>query len=202
MNTSTNDNHAPYVVAIVCMGPSHRDYVDECLAKSSRWKVADETWCVNAACGVFGHDKAFIMDDLRYFQKQARTAHHLAGYQDWLSKNKAPIYTSKAYPEFPSSVDFPIHEVVRSLGYAYLTTTVAYAVAYAIYIGVREMRLYGMDFTDKENKAFAESGRACVEFWLGRATLMGIKVVIAKNSSLCDQFTGRQLYGYSVQPNL
>lgn len=202
MNTSTNDNHVPYVVAIVCMGPSHQDYVNECLSQSSRWKVADETWCINAACGVLNHDRAFIMDDLRYFQKQARTAKHLEGYQDWLSKLSAPIYTSTAYPEFPSSVDFPIQEVVRELGYAYFNTTVAYAVAYAIYIRVREIRIYGADFTSSDNKAFNEAGRACVEFWLGRATLMGIKVYIAGRSSLCDQSAGRVLYGYSVPPAL
>jgi hypothetical protein len=201
MNTATNDHGKPYCVAIVAMGPSHRDYLDECIQKTSRWKVADETWAINAMAGVIEHDRAFIMDDLRYFQKQARTVPHLAGYQDWLSKpGRPPIYTSVAHPEVPSSVTYPLQEVVAKLGLTYFNTTVAYAVAYAIHIGVREMRLYGMDFTDKTNRAFAEAGRACVEHWLRDARWRGINVAIAPNSSLMDTATGRTLYGYSEPP--
>lgn len=202
MNTATNDRGNPYCVAVVAMGSSHRDYLDECLAQSSRWKVADETWAINAMAGVIQHDRAFIMDDLPYFQKQARTAPHLAGYQDWLHKSMAPIYTSEPHPEFPASVRYPIEDVVKLLGFSYFNTTVAYAVAYAIYIGVKEMRLYGMDFTDKENKAFSEAGRACVEYWLRDAAWRGIKVYLPKNTSLCDQAAGRVLYGYSTPPSL
>lgn len=201
MNTATNDRGVPYVVAIVAMGPSHRDYMSECIQKSSRWRVADETWAINAMAGIIEHDRSFIMDDLRYFQKQARGAAHLAGYQDWLTKpSRPPIYTSAVHAEFPSSVEFPLKEVVEHLGFAYFNTTVAYAVAYAIHLGVREMRLYGMDFTDKNNKAFSEAGRSCVEHWLRDARWRGIKVSIAQNSSLMDTATGRALYGYSEPP--
>lgn len=202
MNTSTNDNGVPYVVAIVAMGPSREDYMAECVNKSSRWRVADETWAINAMAGIIQHDRAFIMDDLPYFQKQARVAPHLEGYQDWLRKAVAPIYTSTAHAEFPASVRFPIEDVTRKLGVAYFNTTVAYAVAYALYIGVREIRMYGCDFTDKENRAFSEAGRACVEYWLRDAAWRNIKVYIPQNSSLCDQSTERKLYGYSVPPNL
>jgi hypothetical protein len=198
MNTATGDCGHPYVVAIVAMGPSHRDYLDECLAQSSRWTVADETWGINAMGGVIQCDRLFIQDDLPYFQKQARTAPHLAGYQDWLHRAACPIYTSEPHPEFPASVRYPIEDVVKKLGFAYFNTTVAYA----IYIGVREMKLYGMDFTDKSNQAFSEAGRACVEYWLRDAAWRNIKVTIAKNSSLCDQSVGRPLYGYSNPPQL
>jgi hypothetical protein len=202
MNTATGDNGHPYTVAIVAMGPSHRDYLDECLACSSRWAVADETWAINAMAGVIQHDRAFIMDDLPYFAKQARTAPHLAGYKDWLHKSTAPIYTSTAHPEFPASVRYPIEDVVQKLRVAYFNTTVAYAVAYALYIGVREMKLYGMDFTDRTNQAFSEAGRACVEYWLRDAAWRNIKVTIARSSSLCDHATNRPLYGYSTPPAL
>jgi hypothetical protein len=203
MNTATNDRGVPYVVAIVAMGPSRADYVRECVEKSSRWGVADETWAINAMAGIIDHDRAFVMDDLRYFQKQARVAPHLAGYQQWLHQaHRPPIYTSVAYPEFPASVEFPLKEVVEKLGFAYFNTTVAYAVAYAIFLGVRELRLYGLDFTDKKDRHFAEAGRACVEHWLRDARWRGIKLHVAPSSSLLDQGEGRPLYGYSVAPGV
>jgi hypothetical protein len=124
--TSTGDNHSPYTVAIVAMGPSYADYMRDCLAKSGRLQVADETWAINAMAGVIDHDRAFIMDDLPYFAKAARSENPpLVGYNDWLHRHPGPIYTQKAYPEFPGSVEYPLEEVVNSVGYPYFNTTVA-----------------------------------------------------------------------------
>ena len=160
MITATNDNGSPYTVAIVAMGPSHRDYLNDCISKSGRFKVADETWAINAMAGIIQHDRAIIMDDLSYFSKAARDNPHLDGYSDWLSKHPGPIYTSRATPEFPGSVEFPLNEVLQTVKYPYFNTTVAYSIALAIHMGVRHLKLYGIDFTYDKNKGFAEAGRA------------------------------------------
>ncbi len=197
--TATNDHHAPYTVALVAMGPSHADYLKECLAASSRFAVADETWAVNAMAGVIDNDVAIIMDDLRYFTKAAREAKHLRGYADWLARHPR-ILTSVAYPEFPGSRDYPLDEVLGTVRYPYFNNTVPYGVALAIHIGVRHLKIYGCDYTYAGNRGFAEAGRACLEYWLAVACARGMKVTIAPSSTLCDQSTGRTLYGYSEQP--
>jgi hypothetical protein len=201
MTTSTGDNGAPYVVAIVAMGPSHADYVRECISKSSRRGVADETWAINAMAGIIEHDRAIIMDDLPYFAKAAREANpSLAGYQDWLAKHPGPIYAQRKYAEFPGAIPYPLEGVLNDLGYAYFNTTVAYAIGLAIAMEVKHMKLYGIDFTYANNRGFAEAGRACVEYWLGVAISRGIRVTIAPSSTLCDQANGRQLYGWTKPP--
>lgn len=197
--TATADGGGPYTVAVVAMGGSRDEYIRECVAGSGRFSVADETWAVNAMGGIIDSDRAIIMDDLRYFAKASREAPHLRGYANWLHLHPC-IITSTAHEEFPNSVAFPIKEVVNVLGYAYFNNTTAYAVALAVYLRVRHLKLYGMDFTADGRDAKLEAGRACVEFWLGRATLQGMKVTIAKTSTLCDQSIGRRLYGYSVPP--
>jgi hypothetical protein len=201
--TSTGDSHSPYTVAIVAMGPSYADYMRDCLAKSGRLQVADETWAINAMAGVIDHDRAFIMDDLPYFAKAARSENPpLVGYNDWLHRHPGPIYTQKAYPEFPGSVEYPLEEVVNSVGYPYFNTTVAFAVCYALHLRVKHLKLYGMDFSNTEGK-FVEAGRACIEFWLAVASRQfGMKVTIAPSSTLMDQHISRRLYGYSVQPEI
>lgn len=201
MSTSTGDNEKPYTVAIVAMGPSHRDYLDECIAGTGRKSVADETWCINAMAGIIEHDRAFIMDALPYFEKASRDENPgLKGYATWLKAHPGPIYTQKVYPKFPGSVAYPLEDVLNTVGYAYANTTVAYAVMFAIHLGVKTLKLYGMDFTTMDNRAFAEAGRACVEYWLAVACARGIRVVISKSCSLCDQSMGRRLYGYSTPP--
>ena len=200
--TSTGDNGAPYTVAIVAMGPSRADYMNEAVNGASSDSVADEVWAINAMAGIIQHDRAIIMDDLNYFSKAGREMNpHLRGYASWLPKHPGPIFAQREYDEFPGAVEYPIKEVCLKLGYAYFNSTVAYAVGLAIYEGVKHLKLYGCDFTGAAN-ADGQSGRACVEFWLGRATLQGMRVTIAPSSTLCDQKTGRPLYGYSTPPKL
>lgn len=200
MSTSTGDNEKPYCVAIVAMGPSHAEYVAECVAKSSRFAIADETWAINAMGGVINHDRLICMDSLPYFAKAARSENpSLAGYGDWLHRHTGPIYTQRAYEGFPGSVEYPLKDVLHACGYAYFNNTVAYAVGLAILMQVKHLKLYGCDFTAGQH-ADGQTGRACVEYWLAVACSRGMKVTIASTSTLCDQKSGRQLYGYSSPP--
>jgi hypothetical protein len=197
--TSTNDGNRPRTVAIVAMGPSHADYMRECIAASGRFRVADETWAVNAMAGVIDHDRAIIMDDLEYFERAAREAEHLRGYGEWLPRHPGPIYTSRPVPRFPGSVAFPLDDIWQDLGFDYFNNTTAYALALAIHWRIPHIKLYGMDFT--QGTAVAESGRACLEFWLAAATRQyGLKVTLPPSTTLCDQNTNRPLYGYSTPP--
>lgn len=199
--TSTNDRGIPRCVAIVAMGPSYKDYTDECSAASGRLAVADETWAINVMAGIIQNDRAFIMDDLSYFAKAAREHKHLAGYGDWLHRHPM-IYTSRADKDFPGSVDYPLAEVLSTVKFPYFNTTCPYALAYAIHMGIPHVKLYGMDYTQKENRGMAEAGRACMEYWIAVACSRGIKVTLSQSTTLCDQAMGRQLYGYSFQPDV
>lgn len=201
--TSTADQEAPYTVAIVAMGNSHRDYLDECIRGCSARAVADETWAINAMGGLISHDRLIIMDALPYFAKASRESAALRGYGDWLHLHPGPIYTQRVYEGFPGSVAYPLEGVLNACGWAYFSNTVAYAIGLAIYLGVKRIKLYGCDFTyGADNRGFAEAGRACVEFWIGRATHRGIQVDIPPGSTLCDQAGGRVLYGYSKPPKI
>ena len=66
----------------------------------------------------------------------------------------------------------------QPFGHIYFNTSVAYAVGLAIHLKVKEIGLYGCDFTYPDTHV-AESGRACVEFLLGIAGANGAKRVIA-----------------------
>ena len=203
MTTSTNDGNKPYTVAIVAMGPSYKDYIADCISKSSRFQVADETWAINAMGSIIEHDRLFVMDDLPYFAKAARDENPaLVGYKDWLHKHPGPIYAQKSYKDFPGAVMYPLEDVLNVIQYPYINNTTAYALCYAIYLGVKHIKLYGMDFTYANNKGFAEAGRACIEHWIRDACWRGIKVTIAESSTLMDQFKNRELYGYSKQPTI
>lgn len=202
MSTSTNDNESPYTVAIVAMGPSRIDYINECISQSSRFRVADETWAINAMGGVIQHDRLIMMDALPYYEKISKEYNtNLAGVNDWLHKHKGPIYTQRVYDGYPGSVKYPLEDVLNCCGYAYFNNTVAYAVGLAMLMQVKHLKLYGCDFTAGQH-ADGQTGRACVEYWLSVCVHRGMKITIAGSSTLCDQKFNRPLYGYSKQPNI
>jgi hypothetical protein len=103
----------------------------------------------------------------------------------WLRNHPGPIYTSRAHPDYPGLVEFPLEDVINSCGIAYFNNTAAYAVAYAVHIGVKKITLFGCDYT-YPNAHDAEKGRACTEFHLGIAKARGIRIGLTDKTSLMD----------------
>ena len=199
----------PRKIAIVALGISVVDYFQAVLKMGgNRHAVVDETWVINKAAGVLQNDLVFRMDDL--MKSYAMNQHEFVKWDGEVNKIEdlwngylknectSPIMTSKAYPEFPTSVTFPLEDVINYCGNSYFNTTPAYALGYAIYLGVEEISLYGVDYSYPKGDHKAESGRACVEFWLKEADTRGIKIFVAQNSTLLDTNvpTENKLYGY------
>lgn len=192
---------APEHVAICALGPSVSDYLEFTKRIGGRHKYADETWAVNALGDVLAADRVFHMDDVRIqeIRAAARPDSNIATMLKWLKRHPGPVYTSRPHPDYPGLVPFPLEAVVRDTGYSYLNSTAAYAVAFAVWLRVKKISLFGMDFTYAHSH-HAERGRACVEFWLGIAAARGIKLSIPKRSSLmdgCESYRAR-LYGYDT----
>ena len=181
-------------VAIVAMGLSHREFI---LAKTHSQPI-DEVWAVNAMSGVIFHDRVFMMDPASRFLDTEDAGTQTGIMRDVLKKHPGPIYTCQLDNRCPGLVEYPLEEVVNSLGTWYFNNTVAFAIAFAIAAKVEKLYMYGVDFSYKGNVHFAEAGRACCEFLLSKAIERGISVGVAESSSLLDNTTPVQekLYGY------
>jgi hypothetical protein len=190
----------PESVAIVAMGQSSRTYLNLASVRGDRHRIADETWAINAMGGVIDHDLLFHMDDCKVQEARAKRdpEGNVAGMLQWL-KNHPKFITSKIYPDYRGAVEFPLQEVVNTIGTTYFNNTVAYAVAFAMYIGVKKISLYGCDYS-YANSHKSESGRGCVEFLLGMAAAKGIRIEVAADSSLLDANVPDNIkpYGYDA----
>jgi SAM-dependent methyltransferase len=191
----------PNHVAILGLGPSLEQYVDFTKRLGGKHAYCDEVWGINALGGVLLCDRIFHMDDVRVQEVRAaaQPESNIARMLQWLRVHPGPIITSREHPDYPGLVAFPLQDVLNSLGQAYFNSTAAYAVAYAIHIGVKHISLFGCDFT-YPNSHDAEKGRGCVEFWLGIASAKGIKLSLPKTSSLLDGIYQLQdrFYGYDT----
>ena len=186
---------------ILGLGPSAEAYMALAKRLGGRHAFADEVWAINALGGVIQCDRIFHMDDVRIqeIRAAARPESNIARMLEWMRRHPGPIYTSRSHPDYPGLVEFPLDAVINSCGIAYLNNTAAYAVAYAVHIGVQKISLFGCDYT-YPNAHDAEKGRACTEFHLGIAKARGIAIGLHPHTSLMDACEDSQnrLYGYDT----
>ncbi|MER9130682.1 class I SAM-dependent methyltransferase [Mesorhizobium sp. M0768] len=191
----------PDHVCILGLGPSLEAYVDLVKRLGGRHAFCDEVWGINAVAGVVQCDRVFHMDDVRVQEVRAaaRPDSNIARMLEWMRRHPGPIYTSQTHPDYPGLIAYPLDDVINSCGWAYFNSTAAYAVAYAIHIGVKKISMWGFDFT-YANSHQAEKGRACVEFHLGIASERGIEIGFPSGTSLMDANAPipDRLYGYDM----
>lgn len=197
-------NSGPGHVAIVGLGPSCVTFFEltRRLGGVSAW--CDEVWGINAIGDTLRCDRVFHMDDVKVQEARAalKPDGNIAAMVRWLKTHPGPIYTSVVREGYPGLVAFPLEEVLNRKhdgngGAPYFNSTAAYAIAFAIHIGVERISLFGLDYT-LENHHHAEKGRACCEFWLGIAAARGIEITVVDTSSLMDacEPPEARLYGY------
>lgn len=191
----------PNHVAILGLGPSLSQYMSLVRGLGGRSAFCDEVWAINGLGDVFQCDRIFHMDDVRIQEIRASAApdSNIANMLKWMKGHPGPIMTSRAHPDYPGLVEFPLEAVINKLGFAYFNNTAAYALAYAIFIGVKKVSLWGCDYT-YPNAHDAEKGRACLEYWLGFAKHAGIEISTGNTSSLMDACVpwDERLYGYDT----
>lgn len=181
-------------VAIVALGNSCSEF----LMAKIRSESFNEVWAINSISSAIFHYKVFMMDPpSRFLDGEFAGKQTNAMKERLITKLEIPIFSCVLDDRCPDVVEYPLQDVLQKTKYAYLNNTVAYALAYAIAYKTTELHLYGIDFSHK-NVHFAESGRACCEFWLAIAISKGIKINIASSSSLLDTNVpdDEKLYGY------
>jgi hypothetical protein len=199
-------NAPPKRIAIVALGPSSLRYIQQVNMAGDRDIVYDEVWTVNTYANVIKSDRLFHMDDFRIQEMRARAGNkRIAHMLEAIKKYEGPVYTCFPQPEFPSSVSFPLGEVIAKYKSLYFNNTVPYMLAFAGLLGVEKVTMFGADYTYPGRMA-AEAGRACTEYWLGRLHSQGVEIEVCNQSTLMD---GRDavggvfpLYGYKDLHNL
>lgn len=187
-------------VSIVALGPSSLSYVQMMEGLGGRHAFCDEVWGINSYGDVLACDRVFHMDDVKVQEQRSANNPKIGRMIESLKRFSGPVVTSRAYPDYPNFVAYPLEDVINAVGTPYFNCTPAYAIAYAIYLGVRRISLFGLDFT-WPNAHDAEQGRACCEYWVGRAMQRGIEVFVCNTSSLMDANVPSDLkfYGYDTQ---
>lgn len=106
-------------------------------------------------------------------------------YVRWLSEQKFPVLTPKGIPSydalFKTSQAFPWRELVDEFGPYFFTSTFAWMMAFAIKQGVKEIGMYGVDMSSKDEYILQRPGG---HHFILEAKRRGIKVTIPDESDL------------------
>ena len=140
-------------------------------------------------------DRWFEVHAKYWLKRSHRDREHLK----WLKDAKIPIYMPKRVDEIPTSVTYPLDEVLGFFNknwlneydrFRYLNNSISPMIGLAIYEGFKEIHIYGVDMALR--KEYREQKPSC-EFFVGYAMGAGIKVYIPSESDLLR--TGA-LYGF------
>jgi len=88
-----------------------------------------------------------------------------------------PLVSTKEY----ATERYPKEEIIKDLAVDFTKNTISYMIAYALYLGYKKIRLYGVDQAPEWDYI---CNRPFVMFWLGVAHGKGVKIELAKASLL------------------
>lgn len=213
----------PEIVTIVCQGPTQQSY-RVLLDDYQREVPHAEVWILNKAARYLCGDLLWVMDDLEIERRKNGEYFH-----DLMASGLPIMTCSTAHDSIqfvpPHRVghvfEYPLLEVVdywgaRFLGPGhdddqrkvrqaglqcalYFHNSLPYMLAYAGFIGVRQINLFGADYT-YGNSNQREDGRANAEYWLGMLRASGVRVRLTNDTTLCSQTRQPWLYGFARQP--
>jgi len=109
---------------------------------------------------------------------------------DWYIKSMKPFAPIMSWQEY-ADIKYPLEEIIKTFNTRYFTNTVSYMIAYAAYLKIPKLAIYGVDTAF--GAPYAQENRG-VEYWIGRAEERGIEVYVPDASQLKRTVSG-VMYG-------
>ncbi len=218
----------PASVAIVAMGPSARVWHNGNGSYDLAVPRPDEVWCLNKGLRTVKCDVGFVLDDLvgearrsKEYHDDLRAMSGLPIITTTVDRDVRDLFPANHLHAFPlepivweMAVRFAMTRgmtaaaIVDSAGSLlrigeaialYLRNSIPMMLAYALWIGVEQVFLYGADYTYPGQDA-REDDRANAEYWVGLCRGMGMEVQVCSDSTLLDMRTPKGIYGYGARP--
>lgn len=197
----------PTSVMIVALGPTKHNLLELTTKHRPDCRLMDfdELWGLNGGVNWFGgrvqFDMLWVMDYLDgEAVKEPEYAKHI---KNWIERYQKPVMTSQAgtWGLNRHVHEYPIERVNQcyDIRRPYYHNSLPYMIAYAGFIGVKTLTIYGADYAHEALKG-REEDRSNAEYWIGRVEQAGVTVQLPAESALCNANKGHWYYGYRDQP--
>lgn len=158
------------------------------VGKGDGWQDAPEegeVWGVNGVILRKDMSRCFNL----HKEKRIKSLASWKRVLEHVNRRNIPFFTIENIEEINNCKVYPIEEISSFFNTRYFANGICYMIAYALWKGVEELSLFGINHKQEWEH------RSCVEYWLGRALGMGIKVNIHSSSKLLKT-KDRLMYGY------
>ncbi len=109
-------------------------------------------------------------------------------------KKFGPVMSWQEY----GNLKYPLEDVIVEFNTRYFTNTISYMLAYAAYLRIPKIYIYGVDVTF--GATYAQENRG-VEYWIGRAQERGLEIIVPPDSHLLRTVDG-VMYGVRDHCNM
>jgi len=116
-------------------------------------------------------------------------------HEGWIRDCGIPVLMTQRHDHLPTSVRFPIEDILADIGVDYFTSTISLLLGWAIHQGYKVIGLYGIDLVVGTEY---EVQKSSAEFLLGVAHGRGIEIVLPAN---CALLRATHRYGYEKEPS-
>lgn len=217
----------PRTVAIVACGATQADWHNVNYTYERKVPRVDVVWSLNKALRTVKCDLGFVMDDLvGECRRSPEYAADLAELQVPIITSTVDPQVKALLPKvdlWPYPVAAVIHFAGclilkhRGSSYAeikarpdrvhfyaqhaanYLHNSVPYMLAYALFLGMQGVQLWGADYTFPGQEA-REDDRANCEYWVGMLRMAGVELYVSPRTTLLNQRQQPYLYGFGARP--
>lgn len=156
----------------------------------------DERWDPDIESKVSAMDLTKCQADAK-FQENLNTVIGLTRTVNKCTELNVPLMTLKHYDFAPTSIEYPLDDVIQDLRSDNFTNGIDYMIAYAVHCGVfTDIDLYGINMAMGSEYEWEKPG---CDFWLGVAKGRGIRVNIKSNVTLLLKPRDGMLYGYRTR---
>lgn len=173
-------------VAIVGLSPTTHDLAPW---GDPEWEIWGLPWDDKGWAHMTRH---FEMHDMRLLKSEH--SRRKPGYFDRLAE--CPLLYMQDCEDLQNSMRYPFEEVAACIGGAYWNSSIAYAMALAIFEGADEIGIYGVDMKGDDEYGYQKPN---MEYLIGLARGKGINVTIPEASPLC-KFIGEGVKFYAHSP--
>ena len=177
-------------LTILAMGRSINEWISQTYLNPD----FGEIWTINNGGLMFRHDVLWDMHTDEYLAALSELDRsRVSVRRALLQSHDRPIVMPKADIGIPTSVTFPLKDIIDLTQSSWFNNGTAYMLAAALCCKVDRLHLYGVDFVGSQY----EAQRACTMYWLGRLIQAGCRIGgVGPLVYDMQRQSGAVLYGY------
>lgn len=202
----------PKSVCLICLGPSKHALLELTTAHQPDPALmnVDEVWCLNGGANFFmgrvQYDVLWVLDYLA--GEELKEPEYVAHLRRYLERHPScKLITTEADETWDEEqvLEYPFEDIANAItklggkDSVWFRNSVPLIVAYAWYIGVETLFLFGVDYHHEHLKN-REDDKGNAESWLHFARMHGMKVVSSTDSTILDFNKPFWVYGYQRIP--